>query len=101
MKYYAIGTLNFTNNDWVMEYLQKVTPMVEKVGGKYLARCPSVEVIEGEGGAPHSVVLIEFPSREAAESFYYSEEYEPFKRSRQDGSSGRFLLVAGQDIAKM
>lgn len=101
MKYYAIGNLDFISNEWLVEYLQKVTPMVERVGGRYLARSPSVEVIEGEGVAPQSVVLIEFPSKEAAEQFYYSDEYEPFKKSRQGGSRGQFLLVAGQDIANM
>lgn len=101
MKYYAIGNLDFISNEWVAEYLQKVTLMVERVGGRYLARSPSVEVIEGDGVAPQSVVLIEFPSKEAAEQFYYSDEYEPFKKSRQSGSRGQFLLVAGQDIANM
>lgn len=101
MKYYAIGNLNFTDNNWVEEYLKKVTPMVEKVGGKYLARTPSVELIEGEGDAPQTVVMIEFPSKDAAEAFYYSDEYKPFKESRIKGSVGQFLLVAGHDIAQM
>jgi len=101
MKYYAIGLLNFISRDWAPDYLQKVTPLVEKVGGRYLARSPSVEVIEGNIETPHSVILIEFPSKEAAEEFYYSSEYEPYKISRQQGSVGQFLLVSGQDIARM
>lgn len=48
MKYYAIGNLDFTSSEWVAEYLQKVTPMAERVGGRYLARSPSVEIIEWE-----------------------------------------------------
>lgn len=75
--------------------------MVECVGGKYLARTPMVELIEGDGPAPQTIVLIEFPTREAAETFYFSEEYQPFREARQQGSTGRFYLVAGQDIATM
>jgi uncharacterized protein (DUF1330 family) len=101
MKYYAVAKMDFTNNDWVTDYLKNVTPMVEKVGGRYLARTPSLELIEGDGPAPQTIVLIEFPSRDAAEAFYYSDEYQPYKDARQSGSVGQFYLVAGQDIAKM
>ena len=101
MKYYAIAKMDFTDNDWVADYLKNVTPMVEKVGGRYLARTPSLELIEGAGPAPQTIVLIEFPSKDAAESFYYSDEYQPYKQSRQSGSIGQFYLVAGQDIAKI
>ena len=99
MKYYAVGIMSLTNTDWVQDYLRDVTPLVEKMGGRYLARTPALELIEGEGPAPQSMVLIEFPSREAAEQFYYSAEYEPYKVARRRGSVGQFYLVAGQDIA--
>ena len=99
MKYYAVGMLNFTSDQWVQEYLQQVTPMVEKVGGKYLARTPMIEMIEGSTPPPNTIVMIEFPSKDAAEAFYHSDEYAPFKDARQAGSTGTFMLVAGQDIA--
>ena len=100
MNYYAVATIDFTNTDWVMEYLQKVTPMVERVGGKYLARTPEFELVEGDGPIPQTTLIIEFPSKEAAQSFYDSDEYQPYKTSRQNGSVGNFFLVAGKDIAK-
>ncbi len=101
MKYYAVAKMDFTDNNWVTDYLKNVTPMVEKAGGRYLARTPSLELIEGDGPPPQTIVLIEFPSREAAEKFYYGEEYQPYKESRQKGSVGEFYFVAGQDVAKM
>ena len=101
MKYYAVATLDFLTNDWVTDYLLNVTRMVEKAGGKFLARTPSLEMIEGDEPAPQTIVLIEFPTREAAEEFYFSDEYQPYKNARQNGSKGQFYLVAGQDIAKM
>ena len=98
MKYYAVANIDFTDVDWVDEYLKKVTPMVESVGGKYLARTPHVEVIEGECAAPQTMLIVEFPSKESATAFYNSEDYLPYKEARQKGSSGEFFLVAGEDI---
>ena len=99
MKCYAIGEINFSDHHWVNDYLKNVTPLVEKLGGIYLARTPSVEVLEGEGGAPQTVVLIQFPSKEVAMKFYHSDEYESYKKARKDGSHGRFMLVDGHDVA--
>lgn len=100
MKYYAVATIDIENNEWVEEYLQKVTPMVESVGGEYLARTPNFELVEGDGPIPNTMLIIAFPSKQAAEQFYSSQEYQPYKEARQRGSVGNFYLVAGHDIAK-
>ena len=99
MKYYAVASLNFKNPLWIQDYLRDVTPMVTKVGGKYLARTSKIEKIEGTAALPESMLIIEFPSKEAAEQFYYSEEYQPHKEARLNGSVGDFFLIAGEDIA--
>ena len=99
MKYYAIGLLNIHDPAWIAEYLEAVTPLVEKHGGKYLARTGSLELKEGEPPAPDTVVMIEFPSKASAEALYNSEEYAPHLEARMKGSTGPFILVAGEDIA--
>jgi len=97
MKYYVIAETNFTTQEWTSEYVEKVTAMVESCGGKYLARTSDIELLEGAAEVPQLSVLIEFPSKEAAESFYNSEQYQPFLKIRQSGSNGKFFLVAGKD----
>lgn len=99
MKYYAVAEIDITDPSWIPEYLQKVTKMVESVGGKYLARTDNIDIIEGEKSQPHNMVIIEFPSKEAAHQFYESDEYQPFKEKRLNGTKGSFVLVAGEDIA--
>jgi uncharacterized protein (DUF1330 family) len=74
--------------------------MVEQHGGKYLARTASIEKIEGDRSRPQIIVMIEWPSKEAAMAFYQSEEYRPYRQSRLAGSNCEFLLVAGEDISK-
>jgi uncharacterized protein (DUF1330 family) len=49
---------------------------------------------------PQVIVLIEWPSKEAAEAFYQCEEYRPYRQSRLDGAKNEFLLVAGEDVTR-
>ena len=75
--------------------------MVEKHGGRYLSRTNNIERLEGQRVDPHVFLLIEWPSREAALAFYRSPEYLPFLKSRLSGSTGEFVLVAGEDMNKV
>ncbi len=60
-------------NDEALMYLEHVEATVAPHGGKWLAQGPG-EVIEGAW--PGAVVLMEFPSREAAQAWYRSPEYQ-------------------------
>ena len=109
MKYYAIAEIDITDPSWVRDYVANVTAIVERQGGRYLARTGKIEHIESEGegeaergeGArkpPQALVLIEWPSKEVAEAFYESDEYRPYRESRRAGASNEFFLVAGEDV---
>jgi uncharacterized protein (DUF1330 family) len=98
VKYYVIAEIEITDPRWVDDYVAGVTRLVEGFGGRYLARTPKIEKLEGEGAAPQVVLLMEWPSREAALAFYESEEYRPYRESRIAGARTRLLLVAGEDV---
>ena len=100
MKYYCVAEFDVTDKDWVPEYVREVTRLVERYGGRYLARTPKVERLEGEANVPQVFLIVEWPSREAALAFYESEEYAPYLRSRLKGSAGNLFLVAGEDVTK-
>jgi len=99
LKYYIVTELNVTNDNWVPSYLENVTRLVEQHGGRYLARSSKIEKVEGERQVPQLIAIVEFPSKEAATSFYTSAEYQPYLRQRQEGASTEMVLVAGEDIA--
>ncbi|MBZ5525854.1 MAG: DUF1330 domain-containing protein [Acidobacteriia bacterium] len=87
-----------TDRSWVAAYVKNVTPMVERHGGRYLARTTTIQKLEGERKAPWMFLIIAWPSKEAVETFYNSEEYRPYLERRKAGSKGEFLLIAGEDI---
>ena len=98
MKCYAVAEIDVTDPAWVREYAAVVTPMVERYGGRYLARTPQVSRIEGAREPAQTFLIIEWPSREAADAFYESEEYRPLRERRRQGARNEFVLVAGEDV---
>jgi uncharacterized protein (DUF1330 family) len=101
MKYYSVAELDITDRGWVGDYVRNVTPLVERFGGRYLARTPNVEKFEGSRKPPQVFLIIEWPSREAATDFYESDEYRPYRESRLAGATGEFVLVTGEDVNRV
>jgi uncharacterized protein (DUF1330 family) len=98
VKYYAVAELDVIDPDWVWEYVANVTGMVERHGGRYLARSTRIEKLEGERQPPQVLLVIEWPSKQHANAFYESEEYAPYRQSRRAGARNQFFLVAGEDV---
>ncbi len=95
MAAYVIGYVTVTDPSWIEDYIPKVQAMVESHGGRYLARAPELEQLEGPGDPPSVAVILEFPSMAAAKQWYDSAEYLPQRQARQAGSTGTLLLMEG------
>jgi uncharacterized protein (DUF1330 family) len=76
------------------EFMTGVKPALEAAGGRYLARGGAHQVHEGDW-APRRIVLLEFPSRAAWESFYNGPTYQGLKAIRDECSSARLVSVDG------
>jgi uncharacterized protein (DUF1330 family) len=76
------------------EFMEKVKPVAESLGGKYLVRGGAHEVLEGEWN-PSRLVLFEFPDMEAARRVFTSDEYAPLKELRRTCSTGHVVIVEG------
>ncbi len=98
MKYLAIIGTNITDPSWIENYVDNVTPLLLKCGGKYLTRTDKIELIEGNE-KPQFQVVTEFPSRQVALEFYNSDAYAPYKAARLQGSDSTFILVPVENEA--
>jgi uncharacterized protein (DUF1330 family) len=98
VKHYAVAQLDVTDPAWVRDYVTDVTPMVERRGGRYLARSAAIELVEGDRQPPQILLIIEWPSKQAADEFYDSDEYRPYREARRAGARNEFLLVSGEDV---
>jgi uncharacterized protein (DUF1330 family) len=61
MAYYAIFDVTITDLAKYKEYMQKVKPVIEAGGGRYLVRGGAHRVLEGDW-SPTRLVVLEFPS---------------------------------------
>jgi len=73
------------------------TCWLEKHGGQYLARTADHQQVEGDDRPAGLRIVIEWPSTEAAIAFENDPDYQPFLKSRLDGSESYHFVVAGTD----
>ena len=97
MSHYGIFFVTPTSEDWIPGYLAAVGPLIEKHGGRFLARTASHERLEGTSVAPALIAILEFPSKEASESFYNDPAYQPHREARLAGADNHFFVVEGKD----
>jgi len=98
MKHYVIVEFDVIDPAWIAPYVAAVTPMIERLGGRYLARTSKVERLEGDRPVARVFVLVEWPSREAAMAFYDGDEYRPYRDSRIAGAVNELTMIAGEDV---
>jgi uncharacterized protein (DUF1330 family) len=97
MTYYSVFDVTPTSDSWIPAYVQAATALVVKHGGTYLARTANHEQLEGSSDPVGLRVIIEWPSKEAAQSFMNDAEYAPHFKARSAGSISNHYLIAGND----
>ena len=75
------------------EYRTRVVPVIEAFGGRYLVRGGTLERLEGS--EKRRLVVLEFPSMDAARSFYHSPAYAPVLQQRLSSAVSDVVLVEG------
>ena len=99
MSVYLIADIKVTDDGWVPGYATNVHTLVEKHGGKYLSRSGNIETLEGADKDSTLIAILEFPTREALNSFAADPEYAPYGQARQAGSVSNFHVIDDTDIA--
>ena len=94
MAAYVVFDVEIRNAERYQDFMRQVKPALEAVGARYLARGGAHKVYEGDW-LPRRIVIIEFPSIAAWESFYYGSVYQGLKAIRDECSSARLVSVEG------
>jgi uncharacterized protein (DUF1330 family) len=88
-----MANLRVQDQEIFKEFSSIAVPLIEKFGGKLLARGPHAD--RHEGDVAGVVTLIEFDSKEAAESFYFSDDYKAAKAIRDKGVDTDLMIIEG------
>lgn len=95
MKGYLVANVTaVTDPDRYAAYRAQLPPVVEQFGGQFLIRGGAIHAKEGDLGFARMVV-IEFPTLDAALQFYGSTEYAPLIRMREESAEARVAIVEG------
>ncbi|MDF1668418.1 MAG: DUF1330 domain-containing protein [Roseovarius sp.] len=92
-KGYIIGHITVTDPEAYKEYVEKDTPILLGLGGRFIVRGGPSETMEGETLNRH--VVIEFPSYEAARAAYDDPEYQKVAEIRRRTAESVILVVEG------
>lgn len=94
MAHYAIFDVTITDLEKYKDYMVQVKPVIEAAGGRYLVRGGAHKVVEGDWN-PTRLVIFEFPSADAAQSFYESPAYRGLRAVRESCSRANLVTVEG------
>lgn len=96
MSAYAIGNLwpPARLDDEIFDYMERIQTTLDPFGGSFLVHgAPEREVREGEW--PQALVIIAFPSMDAARGWYDSPAYQELIPLRTRHMAGDVLLIDG------
>jgi len=96
MSAYVIFDVEIRDPKRYQDFMRQVKPALEAAGGKYLARGGAHKVYEGDW-SPRRIVLLEFPSIAAWESFYNGPTYQGLKAIRDECSAARLVSVEAEE----
>jgi uncharacterized protein (DUF1330 family) len=95
MAAYVIVDTKLRNAAAYEDYKVKARTIIEKFGGKYLARGGRLEVLEDELWRPSRLVVIEFESTEKALKCLRSREYLSVVPIRHANAESTVAIVEG------
>lgn len=94
MKAYALAHLhNVTMGPSIVEYVERIEATLQPFDGRYIIHGGGVEVREGSWSG--DLIVIEFPDRDRARSWYGSAAYQGIVDLRTGNSEGTVIIVDG------
>jgi uncharacterized protein (DUF1330 family) len=94
MTAYIIARVTVTDPEKYETYKALAPAVIAAHGGRYVVRGGAMKILEGEPDS-RRVVVLEFPTVEAAEAFYTSAEYETARQKRRGAAEMQMILVDG------
>ena len=94
MKAYLVLDISVQDMPAFSEYIQKIPRLIARHSGKYIVQGVEPKILEGEW-KPERVVIIEFPSRTNAESFYNDSEAKALFEIRYKSTHSNLMLIDG------
>jgi uncharacterized protein (DUF1330 family) len=94
MTAYILAEIDVTDPARYEAYKTAAPAAIARHGGRYIARGGEAVTLEGDW-KPKRIVVLEFPTLDAARAFYDSPEYRAARDKRKGACDMRMIAVAG------
>ena len=94
MAAYVVVQIDIHDSVAYERYKVLAPPSIAAYGGRYLARGGATDPLEG-GWDPARLVILEFPTMEAARAWWESAEYAEAKALRHAAAHSQMIAVQG------
>jgi len=94
-KGYLVANIRVNDTENFQSFSGMAAPVIQKFGGKVLARGSGADRHEGE--LTGVVMMIEFESKAVAEKFYFSKEYQAAKAIRDECAETDLMIIEGAE----
>ena len=94
MAAYVIVDSDIKNLEGMKEYIEKVGATLAPHGGQPIIAGTNIEVKEGDWN-PTRIVIVAFPSMDAARAWYNSPDYQAIIPIRTANTDDKLILVEG------
>jgi len=90
-KAYIVANFTVNDSETFKKYLSVVGESINKFKGKYIVRSPLTDILEGE---PFKfLAIVEFNSKEIANTWFNSEDYQKIIDMRISSTEGWFVIA--------
>lgn len=94
-KGYIIAQITVRDPEGYKEYVEKDTPILKRLGARFIVR--GGQSVTAEGEEQGRQVVIEFPSYDAALAAYHDPDYQAVAEIRRRTADSTVILVEGHD----
>ncbi|OGG96044.1 MAG: hypothetical protein A2527_12020 [Candidatus Lambdaproteobacteria bacterium RIFOXYD2_FULL_50_16] len=94
MAAYLLARVQTEDPALLKAYMTAAPPIVAKYASRFLARGGQTVTLEGPTEF-RRLVIIEFPSLEQAQAYFFSPEYQAVKKLRHGVAVAEFVVVEG------
>jgi len=89
---YMVVTLDVQNPEMMTQYAEAALPLLPEYGGDVLCGSDEFDVIEGNWPRER-VVILRFPNKEKANSFFFSDAYQKAREFRTPASTLDAIII--------
>lgn len=97
MSVHVIIDIKVLNKDMYAEYVRKVPPIIQKYGGRYLARGGKITPLSGTWH-PERVIILEFDNAGQVNNWLTSPEYAEVASLRENSTISNSIMLESGDL---